>query len=875
MPRIGSGIPLVARDAELRTLTDLLDRVRAGDASAVLVGGEAGVGKSRLLAELSARAESDGIEVLAGGCVDAAEASLPYLPFAEMVGNLAATHPDVVDAHPALARLLPGAPLPATLSPGDRDLGQRQMFEGLYDALAEVARDQPVLLTLEDLHWADRSSLDLLTFLLSDRPRGSLAAGGGPARIGLVATFRSDELHRRHPLRPVLAELLRFPDVERLDLRPFDQATALAFVRALCGDDATIRSEQELRVLAARSEGNAFLAEELVSAGDDGLPVSVADVLLTRVERLSPSAQQLVRLASVSGRRVRHDRLRAATELSDDELDAALREAAAQHVLVPDGDGYVFRHALLREAVYADLMPGERTRWHAAYATTLRGDTSPGAAAELAYHAAASHDDQTALAAYVRAAREAGRLGAPAEALHNAEHALQLWPTVADAETVAGISEIVLYRATALYADNAGEIDRALKHSGAALRLASESGDTLVAAGTRRARAEYLLRLTFGVEEAVRLAREADELVAGLPPSVEKAWVQAVHARALLSMDHFEAAREHASRAIATYQELAAGTGTDAGGVDVDAMITMARAEDHIGWFDEARQGLEAAVTKAAGRGVPSVELRARFSFGVVLYEHGELAAAVDTFVRGERLAADNGLAWSGGYGLETKIMRMIAQFQTGEWDAIDAAVDLPGRTVPASVLSRIVAADLPVAVARGRFAEAERRLAELCDPWPSDDQDVRLVTTAGCELEVYRGRPERAAEWIETGLAWMQKLDPFHLVEVRFGALGVMAYVGVAERARQRGDTVGADAAVAAGEKLREAGETATEHARKTMGPEGRAWYARLSAETSRLRGAHDPDLWRPVVAEFGYGDVFRQAEARWRLAEALVVAG
>lgn len=152
VPRIGSGVPLVARDAELRTLTELLDRVRGGDAAAVLLGGEAGVGKSRLLAELSARAESDGVEVLAGGCVDAAEASLPYLPFAEVVGQMAARHPDVLDAHPALARLLPGAPLPGVLRPEDRDLGQRQMFEGLHDALAELARDHPVLMTLEDLH---------------------------------------------------------------------------------------------------------------------------------------------------------------------------------------------------------------------------------------------------------------------------------------------------------------------------------------------------------------------------------------------------------------------------------------------------------------------------------------------------------------------------------------------------------------------------------------------------------------------------------------------------------------------------------------------------------------------------------------------------
>ena len=139
VPRIGFGVPLVARDAELRTLTDLLDRVRAGDAAAVLLGGEAGVGKSRLLTELSSRAETDGVEVFSGGCVDAAEASLPYLPFAEVVSQLAARHPGLLETHPALTRLLPDAPLPGAPRPEDRDLGQRQMFEGLYDALAALA----------------------------------------------------------------------------------------------------------------------------------------------------------------------------------------------------------------------------------------------------------------------------------------------------------------------------------------------------------------------------------------------------------------------------------------------------------------------------------------------------------------------------------------------------------------------------------------------------------------------------------------------------------------------------------------------------------------------------------------------------------------
>ncbi|MQA27679.1 MAG: AAA family ATPase, partial [Micromonosporaceae bacterium] len=397
MARLGSGIPLVARRVELRTLHEALRRARAGQSGGLLLSGDAGVGKSRLLTELLTIARDEGAAVVTGRCLDTAEASLPYLPFAEAVRQLAEHDPELIIGHPALRRLLPEHHPRAAAGADDHEMGQLQLFDALHSALGHFAAKQPTVLAIEDLHWADRSSRDLLAFLLS-RLSGQ--------RLLVVGTFRSDDLHRRHPLRPLLAELVRLPAVERLHLEPFSPADAHRFVRSLA--EQTL-PEDVVRDIAERSEGNAFVAEELISASTSDVPHELAQVLLARVERLSPATQHAVRLASVVGRRFSHQVLSAAAEAPAEELEPALREAVAHNVLVAEdsAEAYAFRHALLREAVYTDLLPGERSRLHRQVANALAGDESPGAAAGLAHHSMESHDLAGALAASVRAAREA------------------------------------------------------------------------------------------------------------------------------------------------------------------------------------------------------------------------------------------------------------------------------------------------------------------------------------------------------------------------------------------------------------------------------------------------------------------------------------
>ena len=270
--------------------------------------------------------------------------------------------------------------------------------------------------------------------------------------------------------------------------------------------------------IRVRSEGNAFFAAELLEAGDEhggGVPAALADVLLTRMERLSPPAQQVARAAAVAGSRVSDHLLRAACGLTEDAVDEALREAVAHQVLVPErGDRYTFRHALLQEAVYADLLPGERVRLHAAYARLL-ADGGDDVAADLASHCLASHDIPGALAASIRAGEEAGRRLAPAEALHHYERALQLWAAVGDAERPSGVDAIDLGLRAAAAASGSGELGRAVHLATQARDEALALGDEVRVAGVRAKLALHLFGLRRD-EEAGAEARAAREALAGL-----------------------------------------------------------------------------------------------------------------------------------------------------------------------------------------------------------------------------------------------------------------------------------------------------------------------------------------------------------------------
>src|SRR5215472_10188383 len=253
----------VGRAQELARLRDVLARAATGEPLVALVGGEAGIGKTRLADQLAATANQQGVRVLRGGCVPLGEEGVPFAPVIEALRGLAGEL-DVAEleavAGPAradLGRLLPGlgwdGAAPAAAVAG---AGQGRLFELLLGVIERLAASAPLLLVMEDLHWADRSTRDLVAFL---------AASLRPGPVMLVLTFRSDELHRAHPLRGLLGELARNRRVQRLELPRFTRAELAEQLAALLAADPPARVAEEIY---ARSEGNPFFAEELLRAGE-------------------------------------------------------------------------------------------------------------------------------------------------------------------------------------------------------------------------------------------------------------------------------------------------------------------------------------------------------------------------------------------------------------------------------------------------------------------------------------------------------------------------------------------------------------------------------------------------------------------------------
>ncbi|HEX4725179.1 MAG TPA: AAA family ATPase [Pseudonocardiaceae bacterium] len=875
VPRLGSGIPLVARAAEMARLRASLARAEAGAAGAVLVSGDAGVGKSRLLAELGQYAEARDVLVLSGRCLDVGETGLPYLPFVEVLVQLNRQDPAAVRHWPALARLLPESIMPATPEPAsysprpgsptaapERDLGQLQLFDALIGLLTDLSSRRCVLLLVEDLHWADQSTRDLVSFLLS-RLRAQ--------RLLVVASYRSDDLYRRHPLRPLLAELVRLPAVERIDLTPFDMDDSRKFVAALA--DGPL-SDDLVRQIAERSEGNAFFAEELMAAcaeHEDGVPTGLADVLLARIERLAPATQTVVRLASVAGRRVRHSRLQAVANVGPLELDEALREAVQHHVLLVDdgADVYAFRHALLREAVYGDLLPGERVRLHADYAKHIATEEGRrGVAAALAHHSLQSHDLRTALLASVRAADDAASLGAPAEALRHVEQALKLWDGVDAADRPTGISEAVLLRRASYAAGTAGEPERAVAYARSAVDRFAAVEEPESAAQSYRRLAQALIGMDNKGAEAREAIENAWALVAKRPPSYTRAWVQAVLAMALRRSDP-------AAAKVAAADAIADARAVRALGAEADALITLGMLEEHDGNAEQAVSHFKEAVDTAVRVDAFSTELRARFFLGLHRYDHGDLTGAVAEFDEGSARARANGMTWS-SYGIDIRIYQAISKYMVGDWDGSAAAAEAPGKRMSDTVLARLASASAFVMVGRGQYDEAEKLLTELRAHWHRDGDIVLYGGYAAAELGLWRGRPEHTAAVVEDVSTLLAKASwTWMLCRIRLDAWGIAAQVELARRARRERD-VGAElAAVAEGERLADDAEEVATIGRPwtgSMGAEGLAWLAVVRAERTRLAGPGDPAAWRAAVEAFDYGSVYEQAIARLRLAETLL---
>lgn len=875
---------MVGRAAELALLLASVDRAVAGRASTVLLSGDAGVGKTRLLDELTARAAERGVRVLTGHCVDLGDVGLPYLPFVDLFRPVAAD-PRLAaasSATPVLAPLLAGSPAsspPVPPAADDRDLssplphraapppaedGRLQLFESVAALICELAGSGPLLLVLEDLHWADRSSRDLVRYLLArlvDEP------------VAVVASYRADDLHRRHPLRPLLAELVRLPGVERLELSPLPDAEVGALVRRL-GTASGPVPESVVEDVVTRAEGNAFFAEELVAAGLHGeaLPLALTDVLLSRVEQRSPAAQQVLRVAAVAGRRVRHELVAAVSGLADGDLETALAEAVHHYLLVVSDDGrYRFRHALLREAVLADLLPGERVRLHAAIADYLARVPDAGTAAERAHHARESNDLPGAFSASLAAAAAAGGVGAPAEQLQHLETALALWTAVPDAADRAGRDQAALLLETATAARTVGEPHRAVALLRSALEGLPPDADPEVRARIHYTLAQAMVRVEDDAG-AYRESAAAMALVPADPPSRTRTWAAATHARMSYSIGRLDEADAAADEALAAADVL----GFHGAWADIAVTRVRARPGPDVA-ADLAR--LDEALDRARRSGDVEVEMRVLFNLATVTFEAGRIAEALEWTRQGTRRARDLGVEWS-YYPAELRHLHVTALYMAGDWDASLAEADLLAR-VP-DMAAHVRADGLLVLVGRGDPAARERiDWARSLVPRLSAHILLDFVTACSeIDLAAWAGSPQQAVDLASAAYHRVRRVwDHDHIGSLRLVGTALAPVADAAVAARRDGDAAAEHRWLRAGEQLVEVASSAVETYRTTygdtMGVEARAWQARIDAESARVRGDAAPELWRAAVDGFGFGHVYEQARSRWRLAEALLATG
>ncbi|WP_443049906.1 helix-turn-helix transcriptional regulator [Streptomyces sp. NBC_00287] len=851
--------PLVGRDQELARLLGVLERARGGEARAVLVAGDAGVGKTRVLDEVASRATTDGMTVLTGHCVDLGDVGLPYLPFTEVLGVLAGEprFAEVMAAHPVVGRILGTA---------ERDSsGRLQLFEGMAALLADLADVAPLLLVLEDLHWADQSSRDLLRFLLS---RGVLQRSAGG--VAVLASYRADDLHRRHPLRPLLAELVRLPAVERLELRPLADAEVTRLVRAL---EERPLPETTVRRIVERAEGNAFYAEELLAATDTeagGVPSGLADVLLIRFEQLSDTAQQVLRTAAVAGRRVEHDLLRDAAGLPEGELESALREALGRQLLVPgDGDTYSFRHALAREAVYADLLPGERSRLHGAFARLLAGRPRRAeTAAERAHHYRESHDLAEALTASLEAADHAHRVGAPAEELRHLEAALDLWPAVEPSARPSGegSDRVTLTLRASSAAAHAGEAHRAVALTRAALAGVDQEADSELAARVRYTLAGNLMTVD-NLSAAYAHSSEALALIPAEPPSPTWVWAAATHVLAARQVGENDTALRVAREALAVAERLGVADAR------ADLLISLAILEGDGRRSPEGRERLREARDLARTSGNAPVELRALLHFAMGSYEAGELEECLPWLTEGLDRARRAGLL-SSTYPMEMRYLRLLVMYTLGRWDECVRAAASDTDVLPTAG-GYTSGPAWYVSLARGDLQAAERARALLVGPF--DWMGTLVAGIVLTDAAGLAGDAEAAVERMRSTVDALTDDAGFRPdVTVRLAALALSAVADRAAELRRSGDEAGAGRCADTATELMElARDSAMQSAdRAPQGPEGMAWLARAEAEWLRATSGPDAESWGKVVAAFDYGDAYELARCRLRYAEALLTA-
>jgi DNA-binding CsgD family transcriptional regulator/tetratricopeptide (TPR) repeat protein len=872
--RVASPI-FVGRQHELELVRAALAGAVERGPAFVLVAGEAGVGKTRFVHELTTDAEAAGARILQGGCLPLGGEGIPFGAVIDALrGLIRELSPEETDRLAAsgraeLARLMPDLAQDAEPASGTRSdsSGQGRLFEHLLRFLERLADRAPLVLVIEDIHWADRSSLELLDFLGRNLRHGSIC---------LIATYRTDELQRNHPLVPFLAELERSGRVERVELTGFDRRELANLAEAILGE---MPEPEAFERLAARSQGNAFYAEELlaVGPGERHIPPTLREVLLARLAGVSQPTQELLRVASASGARIPTALLPAVMGATEQGLQERLREAVDRNVLVPlaeaDREQFAFRHALIQEAIYGDLLPGERVRVHSAYAQALvedaDGEASASRAAELAYHWQAAGVRPRAFEAWIEAGIAAEAIDAFAEAGAHYERALELWEHVPDGRNRAGFDRIELYVRAAAAIEATAPV-RSIGHVLSALALIDPATEA-TRAGLLHARLGDYNTYIDEIATAHAAYREAVRLVPADPPSPARA-----HVLTELGRCQFFLNTEPDSRSICE-EAVRVARAVGAPRAESSALIPLATHLVADGEVDLGLALARRARLLAAEIGDVYGLARAMTNTAMLLIYAGRYDEAVTAALEGAAYAERHGLA--ARFGSSNLLWAARALVELGRWnEACDA---LAGSQSVVGMRESDLVYDLLLFAARRGDFEAAGELAEQVRSRVKPHFYENIVAGADglAELALWQGDPMGAREATRTRLTAFEANVHVHVTEVGAACtLGLRAEADLAGLARARRSEPKLGEARRAGAALLQRMRTATDaiaaRSRHYL-PQAQAWLATCEAEFSRLEGPSDRDLWAAAAAAWGaFGNPYHTAYALMREGEAALGA-
>ena len=826
-----------------------LEQVMAGSVSIVVIGGEAGIGKTRLADEFASRVAVRDGTLLSGSCLPTGGRATPYAPFVEALrGCIRTVEPGRLPAllgpgRRELGRLLPeletGSPASVGSAPlVDPDVhGQARLFEAILAFIQALSRGAPSVVIVDDLQWADSGTLELLQFLLRNS-RGS--------KVLFVLLVRTDDLDAAGEMRHFLAELDRDAGVDRLELGPLDRAESRDLLAAR--GVASLPSER-LEGLTQRAGGNPFYLEQLatgsggVEDGDGPLTPGLREVLAARLADVPPRTRQVLRAAAAAGRRVDDEILAAVLEAPHAEVADALREAMSRRILV-DADGiggYAFRHALLREVAYDELLFGERDRLHAAFAEQLgrRGQVGGVAVtpAELAYHWDAARNVERAIPAWIEAGLAAERIYAFADARRAFERALDLGPEADDVDW----SE-VLHRAAdcALLTGDyraAVELGRRAIASAASGPIADP-----VRAGTLQERMRWYLWEAGDGDAAAAAVAEAIRLIPESPPSRPRARALAHLAGLRLITGDAEGAVEPARQALAAARATDDGAGEAALALGILGWVTAAggRLDEGLALF---RQGLD--IAEQLG-GVEGIAL-GQTNLAALLDRVGRSEASLEAATVGFERLRELGVARTYGGILAGHAAKAL--FDLGRWSEAAARVE-EGLDLdplgPAAAWLHVVRARIDTN--QGRPDDAARHLATARSLMDGMSRSRSyLPALLGAEAELAASRGDRGAAWIvaEQALASVRSggtLDPalgwvvWHVIRAEADAAELSGGPGTVS-----GPQAGRPALMELGIERIERGPAG--------GRRAAALAALCRAELGRYRGTRDPAAWAAVA--------------------------